>query len=43
MGYVFQPSVVLDEIYDLIVFMGNVNNRKITVFNDNKDIHKLVY
>lgn len=33
----------LNEIYDLNVFTENVSNRKITIFNDDKDIHKLVY
>lgn len=33
----------LNEIYDLSVFTEDVNNRKITIFNDDKNIHKLVY
>ena len=33
----------LNEIYDLNVFTEHVSDRKITVFNDDKNIHKLVY
>lgn len=33
----------LNEIYDLNVFTENISNRKITIFNDEKDVHKLVY
>lgn len=33
----------LNKIYDLNVFTEYVRDRKITIFNDDKDIHKLVY